>query len=318
MEDKQSDLRITRSAVADLHGTLASYRDKPIESVAAELQTMLEHACQEARGAPGRVSVVYDTVDSDYNRQIYQLRFVDGDRFYTLIGVVADDYDRRTGQPIKVLITVISIKAAKKSILLGRWRNLDGTPIQLPTRAAEPAPEPAPAPALAPTIDPGAVLAPTIAPDAALALKIAPAPAAPSEVPVGRDGRPKRGFRRGGSTTERDEFVLDILRREPETSTTGQNGIHARVRERFGVGMREAHVGRLRAQLAIERARLGLALDQAPAQGTPIGAGASATPGLSATVGQLLRAYDMLKSAQRSANEALARLRALTSSTNEV
>lgn len=157
----------------------------------------------------GDVRQFRDTLEGDI-REIYKLKVGDG---RSVLGVVADDYvtvQRPGSPPGKVLITVVNEKQANKSILGGRWTRIDGTPILEPKEIVD------------------------------VPVR---APKAPTSTPA-RTGAPK-----AGSSAERDEFVLALLRKNPNMVTMGPSGVHAAVRARFGVGMRDGKVQKLRARL---------------------------------------------------------------------
>jgi hypothetical protein len=284
MEDLQPEYLITNTAVSALHGRLDAYRDEPFdEGVGVELRAKLEAAWRHAREqeqrhlewirggrvspeVPSSVFPVHDREEGDYSIEIWRLLFQDGDRSTVLLGVVAADTWRQDRRDGKVLKTVLSYNSAKAAILSRRWVNRDGSPIALPPPAAPapcptpskpprtvPVPTAAPPPAAAPvpTAAPPPAAAPV--PVATLVPVATPAPVAAAPIKLGTDGRPPKGYRRGGAAKDRDAFVLALLRENPKMPTMGADGIHPLVKARFGIGTRGSHVNQLRIQVLLEK-----------------------------------------------------------------
>lgn len=258
MEDLQPEFTITNTAVSALHSRLDAYRDGPFdEEVGVVLYRKLDDAWRSAREqeqrhidwirggkvgpeVPTSVFQIHDREESDYSVEAWKLAFQDGDRTTHLLGVVTADTRRRDRRDGRVLKTVLSYTSAKAAIMARRWLNRDGTPITLPATA----PRPVPAPESAPVPESSAPATVTSAPT--------PAPAPP--IKLASDGRPAKGYRRGGASTDRDAFVLALLQRNPKMPTMGTGGIHELVKTQFGVGMRGAHVNKLRVQVLLEKA----------------------------------------------------------------
>jgi hypothetical protein len=275
MDDLASEFRITDAAIEKLHGKLARYKDRQFdtdEDLAEELEELLDKACYAVRrgtvnGKNPDILGIYDTEDGDYGREIYKLVFKDLQQDVTLIGVVTDDYSRRS-RPGKVLITVLTFRDAMRSIKDGRWKNRDGTAINLDGMRPPPPPPPPPQPP-----EPASMPAPAYLVAKTPANSVLHGPFEPyvvtlgasvtqavgdsgltRTVKLGTDGKPLKGYRRGGTRQEREAFALTLLRKNPNIATMGRNGIHSQVKASFeGVGMRGSVVARLRAQVLAER-----------------------------------------------------------------
>lgn len=272
MDDLSPFFRVSDAAVEKLHAKLHKYRTRELDDdLFEELSDLIERQCAAARssavdGKNPNVFEVYDAEDADYGREIYKLSFADTNGEVTLFGPVTDDFTRRTGKPGKILITVLTYSEARKSIDSGRWLTRERQPIRLGD-VKPPKPEAVPAPPVGETTDAG---------EASHGSSIAGA----------IERRAPRGRLGGGLPAEREAFVLGLLRANPNMSTMGRDGIHARVKAAFnGIGMRGGVVERLRAQ--------------ALAEGAPAPAPVAVSMADTSDTGQLVTAVGNLLNAER-------------------